>query len=119
MLSETESSPVPVSAAGRTTRAEAGGIRVVRPAAETGTGEDSVSEGIAYGMLIAVYMNDKAFFDGLWTYWRAHCENSAPQPPACLMTWRVGGAGGTGTATDADEDAAFAMLMAARQWGAT
>jgi endo-1,4-beta-D-glucanase Y len=102
----------------RFTRAEGGGIRVVRPAAETGTGEDSVSEGIAYGMLIAVYMNDKAFFDGLWAYWRLHCDNSTPVPTACLMTWRVGGAGGTGTATDADEDAAFAMLMASRQWGA-
>ena len=100
----------------RFTRAEGGGIRVVRPAAETGTGEDSVSEGIAYGMLIAVYMNDKPFFDGLWAYWRAHCAGTSP---GCLMTWRIGGAGGTGTATDADEDAAFAMLMASRQWGAT
>jgi endo-1,4-beta-D-glucanase Y len=99
------------------TRAEGGGIRVVRPAAETMTGEDSVSEGIAYGMLIGVYMNDKALFDGLWAYWRQHCDGNT-KGGGCLMTWRVGGAGGTGTATDADEDAAFAMLMASRQWGA-
>ena len=29
-------------------------------------GNDTVSEGIAYGMLFAVYMGDKATFDGLW-----------------------------------------------------
>ncbi len=101
------------------TRSDAAGqIRVVRPAAETMTGEDSVSEGIGYGMLIGVYMNDRTLFDGLWAYWRQHCD-AGNKGSGCLMTWRVGGAGGTGTATDADEDAAFAMLMASRQWGAT
>jgi endo-1,4-beta-D-glucanase Y len=80
------------------------GLRVQRPE----VGNDTVSEGIAYGMLIGVYMNDKALFDGLWTYWKA---NPASGP---LMTWITGG---SGTATDADEDAAFAMLMASRQWG--
>jgi len=42
------------------------GLRVQRPE----NGNDSVSEGTAYGMLIAVYMNDKTLFSGLWTYWQ-------------------------------------------------
>jgi endo-1,4-beta-D-glucanase Y len=96
-------------------RAEAGGYRVVRPAAETGSGEDTVSEGIGYGMLISVYMNDKTLFDGFWTYWKAHCASGSGS--SCLMTWRIGGAGGSGSATDADEDVAFALLMASKQWG--
>ncbi len=29
---------------------------------------DTVSEGIGYGMLIAVNMNDKTLFDDLWAY---------------------------------------------------
>ena len=37
-----------------------GGLRVQRPE----NGNDTVSEGIAYGMLMAVYMDDKATFDG-------------------------------------------------------
>jgi endo-1,4-beta-D-glucanase Y len=84
-----------------------GGFRIQRPE----NNNDTVSEGIAYGMLIAVYVDDKALFDGLWTYWKANSATS----DGPLMTWQV--PGGQGTATDADEDAAFAMLMASKQWG--
>jgi endo-1,4-beta-D-glucanase Y len=95
--------------------ADSGGFKVIRPEA----GNDTVSEGIAYGMLIAVYMNDKALFDGLWTYWKTKC--AVGSGGSCLMTWCIPSGGGSctasgGTATDADEDAAFAMLMASRQW---
>jgi endo-1,4-beta-D-glucanase Y len=83
-----------------------GGMRVQRPE----NGNDTVSEGIGYGMLIAVYMNDQPLFDGLWTYWKAN-QATADGP---LMTWQI--PGGTGTATDADEDAAFAMLEASKKW---
>jgi endo-1,4-beta-D-glucanase Y len=79
-------------------------FRVQRPEVNN----DSVSEGIAYGMLISVYMNDKALFDGLWGYWKGNAVDQL------LMTWQI--PGGSGSATDADEDAAFAMLMASRQW---
>ena len=41
--------------------ADSGGFKVIRPE----NGNDTVSEGIAYGMLIAVYLDDKALFDGL------------------------------------------------------
>jgi endo-1,4-beta-D-glucanase Y len=83
-----------------------GGMRVQRPE----NNNDTVSEGIAYGMLIAVYMNDQTLFDGLWTYWKS-MQATSDGP---LMTWN--NTGGAGTATDADEDAAFAMLQASKKW---
>ncbi|HKP64597.1 MAG TPA: glycosyl hydrolase family 8 [Polyangiales bacterium] len=82
-----------------------GGFRVQRPE----NNNDSVSEGIAYGMLIAVAMDDKPLFDGLYKYWSTNLHNGGP-----LMTWQV--PGGSGTATDADEDAAMALLLASKQW---
>ncbi len=77
----------------------------------------SVSEGIAYGMLIAAYMGDKKLFDDLWGYWKAHSPSGST-----LMDWKIGAGGqpeGTGSASDADEDAAFALIVASKQWGDT
>jgi endo-1,4-beta-D-glucanase Y len=84
------------------------GFRVQRPE----NNNDTVSEGIGYGMLISVYMNDKTLFDGLWTYWKSNCATGSGS--TCLMTWDI--PGGTGSATDADEDATFALLEASKQW---
>lgn len=86
------------------------GLRVLRPEFEN----DSVSEGIGYGMLLSVYLNDQPTFDGLWTYARARRNDNG------LMNWRSDATGevtGTGGATDADQDMAYALVMAARQWG--
>jgi endo-1,4-beta-D-glucanase Y len=76
-------------------------------------GSSTVSEGIGYGMLLAAYAADKALFDGLWAYYKANADGSG------LMNWKIGGctgASGTGGATDADEDAAMALVVAACQW---
>jgi endo-1,4-beta-D-glucanase Y len=97
---------------------EGGCYRVKRPN-EPGTLEknSTVSEGIAYGMLIAVYMNDQKLFDGLWKYSQQFLDSHG------LMHWYIKadgsgpGNGGTGGATDADEDIAFALIMADKQWG--
>ena len=88
-----------------------GGLRVQRPE----NGSDTVSEGMGYGMLAAVYMNDQPTFDGLWAYTKSNLDANG------LMNWHItaGGsvaAGGAGSATDADEDIAFALLMASDQW---
>jgi endoglucanase len=86
-------------------KADGSNVKVVSPEIDNGA---TVSEGIAYGMLIAVYVGDKALFDGLYGYWKAHVQAGS------LMTWKI--PGGTGSATDADEDAAFALLEASKQW---
>lgn len=93
-----------------------GELRVKRlesdPKLELGS---TVSEGIAYGMLIAVYMNEQAMFDAFWKYSQQWLDQNG------LMHWYINAAGteplGTGAASDADEDIAFALIMADRQWG--
>jgi endo-1,4-beta-D-glucanase Y len=72
-----------------------------------------VSEGIGYGLLLSVYFNDQSLFNDLWSYWTSHAWNGTS-----LMTWISNGSS-SGTATDADEDAAFALLQAAARWGTT
>lgn len=65
------------------------------------------SEGIAYGMLIGVYMNDEEMFKKIWKYAQDKSQDG-------LMTWK---AGDSGSASDADEDMAYALLQAEKQWG--
>jgi endo-1,4-beta-D-glucanase Y len=86
----------------------------------------TVSEGIGYGMLITVYMGDPAshtIFDNLWKYEQLHLDGNG------LMNWSIDASGavsaqgsstlGAGGATDADEDMAFALVMADKQWGSS
>jgi hypothetical protein len=93
-----------------------GFMRVQRLSSDQGAPAGStVSEGIGYGMLIAVYMGDQNLFDNLWQYEQAHLDVNG------LMNWNIGEDGSTvlgmGGATDADEDMAFALVMASHQWG--
>ena len=90
-----------------------------------------IREGIGYGMIIAVYMNDQSLFDDLWRYEQAHTWTytalGQPSVATSLMNWYIasdgtvattanGGQSGTGAATDADEDIAWALIMADKQW---
>jgi endo-1,4-beta-D-glucanase Y len=92
----------------------AGGfLRVRKPDTEGQIGF-TVSEGIGYGLLLAVYMNDAELFDNLWKYEQAHLNGNG------LMSWQIdaqGKATDNGSATDGDEDMAFALIMADRLWG--
>ena len=77
---------------------------------------DTVSEGIGYGMIITVFMssdknNTKQYFDGLWAYYKARENGNG------VMNWQYPYCTSGNGATDADEDAAFALLMADKQWG--
>ena len=70
----------------------------------------TVSEAIAYGMLITVYMDEEDTFNKLYGVWKENGGNGGG------MNWRVGCQSGSGSATDADEDAALALVMASKQW---
>ena len=77
-------------------------------------GSSTVSEGIAYGMLLSVYADDKDLFDGLWGYYQANKNGNG------VMNWKIGGCSGvTGSngATDAELDVAMALVIASEQWG--
>jgi len=91
----------------------AGQARVALDRAGGGKREQTVSEGIGYGMLLTVGHGDQADFDALWAYYKAHSSNG-------LMGWQVNGCGGVqdpNAATDADLDAAMALIQAGCKWG--
>jgi hypothetical protein len=81
----------------------------------------TVSEAIGYGMVITAYMagadpKAKEIFDGLYRFYIRHPSNIC----SSFMAWRQGkDCRNTGfdSATDGDEDAAFALLLADKQWG--
>ncbi|HDQ26637.1 MAG TPA: hypothetical protein ENN43_07850, partial [bacterium] len=77
---------------------------------------DTVSEGIAYGMVVMVYMssatnNTKQYFDGMWRYYSNRVNGNG------LMNWQYPYCDSAGAATDADQDVAQALMMAHEQWG--
>ncbi len=92
-----------------------GHLRVRRPNSPGGEVDSTVSEGIAYGMMLAVVMDDQALFDELWKYSQLWLDANG------LMHWYINAAGtaalGTGAATDSDEDMAWALVLASRKWG--
>lgn len=77
-------------------------------------GGDSVSEGQAYGMLLAVAAGDRARFDQIWTWTRTHL-----QQPNSLLAWRWtnGAVTDDQSAADADLDAIWALSLAGVRFG--
>lgn len=76
----------------------------------------TVSEGIAYGMLLAAYAADRPVFDGLWLYYKDFRNRNG------VMHWKISGCNsvvGQNGATDAEVDAAMALIVAHHQWGST
>jgi len=77
-------------------------------------GGDTVSEGQAYGMLLAVAMNDQSQFDAIWSWTRTHLV----QPDGLLASrWAGGRVVSAGAAADADLDAAQALVLASERFG--
>ncbi len=84
----------------------------------------TVSEGVAYGMLIYVFMANETntqcqdHFDKLYAYYKNWANKNG------LMNWKITGfssvaEGGFGGATDADLDVGLALCLAAKQWGSS
>ena len=69
----------------------------------------TVSEGIAYGMLLAAYAGDKPLLDALWQFYKDHRNSRG------TMHWKLSNCtnvSGQNGATDAELDAAMALLVA-------
>ncbi len=78
-------------------------------------GGDTVSEGQAYAMLIAVATDDRARFDSVWRWTRENLQ----RPDGLLsFLWRDGDVTDPQPASDADLDAGRALLLAASRFGA-
>lgn len=88
---------------------------------------DTVSEGQAYAMLFSVYMNDKKTFDKCFLWAEQNLSRTLPGAlpyggPDNLLAWHwlpTGGVQGGDwePATDADQDYAYALLLAYEKWG--
>ena len=76
-------------------------------------GDDTVSEGQAYAMLVAVAIDDREAFDRVWRWTRENLQ----RPDALLsFLWRDGKVEDPQAAADADLDAARALLLAASRF---
>lgn len=81
---------------------------VHRPKSETPG--DAVSEGQAYGMILALYMNDQAGFNGVWDAAESRMWNDGNG--FYDWRWNNGAITGSGLATDADQDIALMLVFA-------
>ena len=82
---------------------------------------DARTEGMSYGMMIAVQMNKKREFDALWNWANTYMLITDPKNPNVgYFAWSMNTDGtprSTGPAPDGEEYYAMALLFAARQWG--
>ena len=82
----------------------------------------TVSEAHGYGMVLAAYMADRAVFNSMFRYFKAHPSNNAPHLMAWKQTLKNGSmvnVQGADSATDGDLDIAYALLLADVQWGSS
>ncbi|MGL5818686.1 MAG: glycosyl hydrolase family 8 [Phycicoccus sp.] len=96
---------------------QSGEILLKSPGGQFGNG--MVSEGIGYGLLLSVYNDDKATFDGIWKFGERNLNDKGLLPWLYTSTSQVSSQqGGINNATDGDLDAAFALVAAAEKgWG--
>ena len=87
--------------------------RVIRPE----HGGDTVSEGQAYALLRAAWMDDRVTFDRVWQWTHSHLRRDGMLAPALLAwRWTEAGVADPNVAADADADVALALLVAAGKW---
>ncbi|MFE5207974.1 glycosyl hydrolase family 8 [Streptomyces sp. NPDC056600] len=84
------------------------------------TGNDDVrSEGISYGMMIAVQMDKKAEFNALWNWATTYMRHKSG-PRTGYFCWEASTAGScqdNNPATDGEEYMATALFFAGHRWG--
>lgn len=82
---------------------------------------DARSEGMSYGMMIAVQLNHKREFDALWNWSKTYMQTTDPANPSRgYFAWSMGTDGSAravGAAPDGEEYYAMALYFAAHRWG--
>jgi endoglucanase len=79
-------------------------------------GGDTVSEGQAYAMLVAVAVDDRSTFDRVWTWTRTHLQRD---DGTLSWRWQDGRVVDVQSASDADVDAAHALILAEERFDAS
>ena len=86
--------------------------------ADIGSG-DVRTEGLSYGMMIAVQLDRRAEFDRLWRWSKVHLQH-ASGPRRGYLAWHARYDGtplDPGSASDGEEWYAMALFFAANRWG--
>ena len=82
---------------------------------------DVRSEGMSYGMMIAVQMDRKAEFDAMWNWSMTHMYHDDPNHPSSgFFSWQMhrdGTVMSESPAPDGEEYYAMALYFAAGRWG--
>jgi oligosaccharide reducing-end xylanase len=82
---------------------------------------DARTEGMSYGMMIAVQLNKKREFDALWNWSKTYMLVTDPKNPSVgYFAWSMGTDGtprSTGAAPDGEEYYVMALYFAAHRWG--
>jgi len=83
--------------------------------------KDVRSEGMSYGMMIAVQMNKKAEFDALWNWSKTFMYNASPTHPAYgFFSWSMktdGKPNSESPAPDGEEYWVMALYFGSARWG--
>lgn len=83
--------------------------------------DDVRTEGMSYGMMIAVQLNEQADFDALWNWAQTHMYHASPESPACgFFSWSVktdGTPNDEMAAPDGEEYFVTALFFADARWG--
>jgi oligosaccharide reducing-end xylanase len=82
---------------------------------------DVRTEGLSYGMMIAVQMNKQAEFDALWNWSKTYLYHADPKHPSCgFFSWQAKANGVTMSefvAPDGESYYVMALYFAANRWG--
>ena len=82
---------------------------------------DARTEGMSYGMVIAVQLNKKREFDALWNWSKTYMLVTDPEDPSVgYFAWSMNTDGtprSTGAAPDGEEYYVMALYFAAHRWG--
>ena len=82
---------------------------------------DARTEGMSYGMMIAVQLNKKREFDALWNWANTYMLITDPKNPSVgYFAWSMGTDGSPrsiGAAPDGEEYYTMALYFAAHRWG--
>ena len=82
---------------------------------------DVRTEGMSYGMMIAVQLDKKAEFDAIWNWAKTYMYVSDPKAPSYqFFAWSCktdGTHNSEGAAPDGESYFAMALLFASNRWG--
>ena len=82
---------------------------------------DARTEGMSYGLMIAVQLDKKREFDALWNWAKTYMLITDPKNPSVgYFAWSMGTDGtprSTGAAPDGEEYFTMALYFAAHRWG--